>query len=194
MYFEIRKQKYLEALDRCAPPPFPTQPQPLPTYPQPVQIPAVISTGTRTLTRQLRLQEGSHWRYQNPEEGSEDLPGTESGNIQRADITAHSRRLQVPTSMLGQPTLSCGCNPTSLRLTITYAVSYCHIRQNEKLAVYGDTANARALMLQELSSLAEANPALRDKMVFPQMAMSSLRNLFVQRSGCCKTFIWSSPS
>jgi len=47
--------------------------------------------------------------------------------------------------------------------------------------VYGDTANARALMLQELSSLAEANPALRDKMVFPQMPMSSLRNLFVQR-------------
>ena len=47
--------------------------------------------------------------------------------------------------------------------------------------MYGDTANARALMLQELSSLAEANPALRDKMVFPQMPMSSLRNLFVQR-------------
>ena len=52
--------------------------------------------------------------------------------------------------------------------------------------MYGDTANARALMLQELSSLAEANPALRDKMVFPQMAMSSLRNLFVQR---CKSSV-----
>ena len=47
--------------------------------------------------------------------------------------------------------------------------------------MYGDTANARALMLQELSSLATANPALRERMVFPQMAMSSLRNLFVQR-------------
>ena len=66
-------------------------------------------------------------------------------------------------------------------LTRLVASAHCKRRQNEKLAVYGDTANARALMLQELSSLAEANPALRDKMVFPQMAMSSLRNLFVQR-------------
>lgn len=54
-------------------------------------------------------------------------------------------------------------------------------RHNEKLAVYGTTANARALMLQELTSLAVMNPALGDRMLFPQIPVASLRTTYAQR-------------
>ena len=55
-------------------------------------------------------------------------------------------------------------------------------RHNAKLAVYGTTENARALMLQELSGLAESNPALRDRMIIPHIPQASLRTSYAQRS------------
>lgn len=89
----------------------------------------------------------------------------------------------------------------------------CHIvicRQNDKLSVYGTTANARALMLQvrpldskqqatvaramlcrhsaehlgntmqELRGLILDNPALRGKMDFPPIPPSALASVFAQ--------------
>ncbi len=76
MYFEIRKQKYLEALDRYPPHPLPLgKPN---TY---LVSSSTMSTGWPVMD-QVCQQEGSHRRHQDLEEGLADLPGAESRDFQ----------------------------------------------------------------------------------------------------------------
>lgn len=55
------------------------------------------------------------------------------------------------------------------------------LRENEQLTKYGETKHARAIMLDELIKLIEANPLFRDKLQFPSFKNSRLRTLINQR-------------
>ncbi|XP_076946426.1 topless-related protein 4-like [Bidens hawaiensis] len=55
-----------------------------------------------------------------------------------------------------------------------------NFRENEQLSKYGDVKSARVIMLGELKKLIEANPALRDKLTFPNVRSSRLRTLINQ--------------
>lgn len=55
------------------------------------------------------------------------------------------------------------------------------LREHEQLAKYGDINTARQTMVVELKKLIEVNPALYDKLQFPNIKSSRLRYLINQR-------------
>ncbi|KAG5084297.1 hypothetical protein JHK84_054335 [Glycine max] len=63
---------------------------------------------------------------------------------------------------------------------ITQLLTLSNFRENEQLSKYGDTKNARGIMLIELKKLIEANPLFRDKLIFPTLRSSRLRTLINQ--------------
>ncbi|KAI3770509.1 hypothetical protein L6452_01645 [Arctium lappa] len=63
---------------------------------------------------------------------------------------------------------------------ITQLLTLTNFRENEQLSKYGDTKTARSIMLVELKKLIEANPLLREKLVFPSLKSSRLRTLINQ--------------
>ncbi|XP_057967395.1 topless-related protein 4-like isoform X2 [Malania oleifera] len=63
---------------------------------------------------------------------------------------------------------------------ITQLLTLENFRDNEQLSKYGDTKSARAIMLNELKKLIEANPLFRDKLQFPSLKNSRLRTLINQ--------------
>lgn len=63
---------------------------------------------------------------------------------------------------------------------ITLLLTLPNFRENEQLSKYGDTNQARSIMLGELKKLIEANPLFRDKLQFPSLKNSRLRTLINQ--------------
>ncbi|KAL3728392.1 hypothetical protein ACJRO7_033043 [Eucalyptus globulus] len=63
---------------------------------------------------------------------------------------------------------------------ITQLLTLSNFRENEQLSKYGDTKQARNIMLIELKKLIEANPLFRDKLAFPTLKSSRLRTLINQ--------------
>ncbi|KAK2659846.1 hypothetical protein Ddye_006379 [Dipteronia dyeriana] len=71
------------------------------------------------------------------------------------------------------------CNE-GLYKEITHLVTLENLRDNELLAGYIDAENARTMIANELKNLLESNPVFRDKLVFPNMKHSRLRQLVNQ--------------
>ncbi|KAF8400482.1 hypothetical protein HHK36_013780 [Tetracentron sinense] len=63
---------------------------------------------------------------------------------------------------------------------ISQLLSLDNFRENKQLSMYGDTKSARSILMVALEKLIEANPLLRDKLVFPTVKMSQLQTLFNQ--------------
>ncbi|KAF4389811.1 hypothetical protein F8388_009944 [Cannabis sativa] len=63
---------------------------------------------------------------------------------------------------------------------ITQLLTLRDFRENEQLSKYGDTRQARSIMLIELKKLIEANPLFREKLTFPGLKPSRLRTLINQ--------------
>ncbi|KAJ1443545.1 WD40/YVTN repeat-like-containing domain superfamily [Sesbania bispinosa] len=65
---------------------------------------------------------------------------------------------------------------------ITHLLTLDNFRENERLSKYGDAKSARNIMLVELKKLIEANPLIREKLIFPPFEGSSrLRSMINQR-------------
>ncbi|GAB4842086.1 Topless- protein 4 [Ancistrocladus abbreviatus] len=60
---------------------------------------------------------------------------------------------------------------------ITMLLTLKNFRENDQLSKYGETKDARGIMLIELKKLIEANPLFRDKLQFPTFRNSRLRTL-----------------
>ncbi|KAJ1407691.1 WD40/YVTN repeat-like-containing domain superfamily [Sesbania bispinosa] len=64
---------------------------------------------------------------------------------------------------------------------ITHLLTLDNFRENERLSKYGDAKSARNIMLVELKKLIEANPLIREKLIFPPLEGSSrLRSMINQ--------------
>ncbi|KAJ1410346.1 WD40/YVTN repeat-like-containing domain superfamily [Sesbania bispinosa] len=64
---------------------------------------------------------------------------------------------------------------------ITHLLTLDNFRENEQLSKYGDAESARNIMLVELKKLIEANPLIREKLIFPPLEGSSrLRSMINQ--------------
>lgn len=53
-------------------------------------------------------------------------------------------------------------------------------REKEELSQYGDTKATRTILIGELKKLIDTNPSLKDKLVFPTVQSSRLRQLVNQ--------------
>ncbi|KAJ1443539.1 LIS1-like proteiny motif [Sesbania bispinosa] len=64
---------------------------------------------------------------------------------------------------------------------ITHLLTLDNFRENEQLSKYGDAKSTRNIMLVELKKLIEANPLIREKLIFPPLKGSSrLRSMINQ--------------
>ncbi|CAI8590152.1 unnamed protein product [Vicia faba] len=63
---------------------------------------------------------------------------------------------------------------------ITHLITLNNFRENEQLSRYGDTKSTRTMLMTELKKLIDANPSLKDKLVFPTVHSSRLRQLVNQ--------------
>ncbi|VVB15228.1 unnamed protein product [Arabis nemorensis] len=63
---------------------------------------------------------------------------------------------------------------------ITLLLNLPNFRLNPQLSTYGNTQNARSIVLGEVKRLIEANPLFREKLMFPTLSSSRLRTLINQ--------------
>ncbi|KAF3450894.1 hypothetical protein FNV43_RR06983 [Rhamnella rubrinervis] len=63
---------------------------------------------------------------------------------------------------------------------ITKLLTLGNFRENEQLSKYGETKNARGIMLDEIKFLIESNPHFRDRLQFPSLRNMRLRTLINQ--------------
>ncbi|KAI5446465.1 hypothetical protein KIW84_014337 [Lathyrus oleraceus] len=63
---------------------------------------------------------------------------------------------------------------------ITHLITLNNFRENEQLSKYGDTKATRTILMTELKKLIDTNPSLKDKLMFPIVQSSRLRQLVNQ--------------
>ncbi|KAJ1376831.1 LIS1-like proteiny motif [Sesbania bispinosa] len=76
---------------------------------------------------------------------------------------------------------------------ITHLLTLDNFKENEQLSKYGDAKSARNIMLVELKKLIEANPLIREKLIFPPLKGSSRLQSLINQSLNWKHHLCNNP-